>query len=168
MTTWHAETPKGLEEVAGVIHDAWFDIDGVRHDEATQALIVPFAQEWEWGPMLDDPAWRNAPKPELLKTAWRYQEERVPFMRGTLRIAAVESVTLDRGAGDAAMLLGLRYDSAARSVTVEGESGDLGARVHRLDVTADLANEIALYVRRRHGLLWMSDQPLWDSSRLVP
>jgi hypothetical protein len=55
VTTWHAETLHGLEEFAGVIHDAWFDIDDVRHDKATHALIIPFAQEWDYGPTLDDP-----------------------------------------------------------------------------------------------------------------
>ncbi len=140
----------------------------MRHDEATKVLVVPFAQEWEWGPMLDDPAWRDAPKPELLKTTPRSREARVPFMRGTLRIAAADSVTLDRGAGDAAMLLGLRYDSAARNVTVEGVSGDLSARVHRLDVTAELVNEVALYVRRHRRPFGVSDRPLWESSRLLP
>jgi len=167
VTTWHAETPDGLEEVSGVIHDAWFDIDGVRYDETTQVLIIPFAQEGGWGPMLDDPAWRDAPKPELVRTSWRYRDERVPFVRGTLRITAVESVTLDQGAGDAAMLLELLYDSATRRLTVEGVSGDLVARVHRLDVTAELVNEVALYVRRRHGLLGVSDSAEWVSSRLL-
>jgi hypothetical protein len=102
----------------------------------------------------------------LVKTTWRYREERVPFMRGTLRIAAVESVALDRGASDAAMLLGVRYDRDTRYVTVEGASGDLGARVHRLDVTAELVNEVALFVRRRyHRFGGESDEPLWDSPR---
>jgi hypothetical protein len=144
VTTWHAATSDALEEVGAVIHDAWFDIDDVRH-EAMQMLVVPFAQEWEWGPMLDDPAWRKAAKPQFVKTTRRYREERVPFMRGSLRIAAVESVSIDRGAGDAAMLLGVRYDRAARTVTVEGVSGDLAARVDRLDVTAELVNEISIW-----------------------
>jgi hypothetical protein len=165
VTTWHAATSDALREVGGVVGDAWFDIDGVRHDEATQQLVVPFAQDWEWGPMLDDPAWRDAPKPEFVKATWRYREERVPFMRGTLRIAAVGSVSIDRDAGDAAMLLGVRYDDVTHTVTVEGVSGDLAARVDRLEVTVELSNEISIWVQRRHGRFGgVSSKPLWDSS----
>jgi hypothetical protein len=149
VTTWHADTPEALNEVAGVIHDAWFDIDDVRHDAGTQTLIVPFAQEWDWGPMLDDPAWRDAARPQVVTRIGPYRKERVPLMRGVLRIGAVESVAIDEGAGDAAMLEELRYDSAARTVTVEGISGDLRARVHRLDVTAELGSEVSRWVHRR-------------------
>ena len=164
MTTWHAGTAQGLAEIGGVIHDAWFDIDGVRHDEATQMLIVPFAQQGPWGPMLDDPTWRDAPKPTLLKRTWRYREERVPFMRGTLRVGAVESVAIDPDAGDAGMLLGIRFDAGKQTVIVETASGQLAARIHRLDVNADLVNEVARYVRRRYGLLGVSDALLPHSS----
>ena len=73
-------------------------------------------------------------------------------MRGTLRIGAVQSIALDEGAGDAAMLLRIGFDEAAHSVTGEGVSGNLEARVNRLDVTAELVNEIALWVQRRHGM----------------
>jgi hypothetical protein len=146
VTAWRAETTEALVEVAGVIHDAWFDMDGVSHDEATGTLVVSFAQESGWSSMLDDPAWRDAAEPEFVKATWRYREERVPFMRGTLRIAAVESVALDQGAGDPAMLLGIVYDRAAHSITVEGVSGDVKVRVSRLDVTAELVNEVSLWV----------------------
>src|SRR3954467_13664637 len=115
MTSWHADGPEALEAIGGGIHDAGVDIADVHHDEATRALAVPFAQEWGWGPMLDDPDWRHAPKPELLKTTWRYREERVPFMRGTLRIAEIESCTLDPRAGDAAMLTDLRTTQSRAS-----------------------------------------------------
>jgi hypothetical protein len=163
VTTWHAEFADDLAELGGVVHDAWFDIDGVVHDEACQTLVIPFAQEWEWGPMLEDPAWPDAPKPELTRTTWRYREERVPFMRGTLRIADVESVAIDKGARDAAMLLGIRYDSTTRSITVEGVSGNLLVRVQRLHVTVEFLPEVVLYVRRRHGRFGgASDVPLWS------
>src|SRR3954464_794497 len=88
------------------------------------------------------------------------REERVPFMRGTLRIAEIESCTLDPRAGDAATLTDLRYDAIARIVTVEGVSGDVVAQVHRLDVTAELVTEVALWVRRRRGLVGVPENPL--------
>jgi len=59
------------------------------------------------------------------------------------------------------MLTDLRYDAIARIVTVEGVSGDVVAQVHRLDVTAELVTEVALWVRRRHGFVGVSDKPLW-------
>jgi hypothetical protein len=161
VTTWHAESASDLADIAGLIHDAWFDVEDVAHDVETRTLVIPFAQEWDWGPMREDPAWRDAPKPELTKTTWRYREERVPFVRGTLRIADVESVAIDASAGDAAMLLGIRYDTTTDCVTVEGVSGNLSAHVQRLNVSAELRTEIAHYVRRRHGLLGgVSDVPL--------
>ncbi len=89
-------------------------------------------------------------------------------MRRVLRIAAVEAADVDdgAGAGDAAMLIDARYDADTGLVTVEGISGDLKARVQRLDVTAELINEVALMVRRRNGLLGLeSDKPLWDWPR---
>jgi hypothetical protein len=166
VTTWHAESTQDLAEIAGVIHDSWFDIDDVEHHATAQTLVIPFAQEWDGPPLRDDPEWRDAPKPEPTRTTWRYREEHVPFMRGVLRIAAVEAADIDRHAGDAAMLLDTRYDADTRLVTVEGVSGDLRARVQQLDVTAELVNEVALVVRRRRGLLGgASDTPLWDWSR---
>ncbi len=150
MTTWHADSTRALEEIGALIHDAWFDIDDVRHDQEQHALIVPFAQQWD-----ED----DAPTPELIKRTWRYREERVPLMRGTLRIEAVVSVEVDRDAGDAGMLVGLRYDERERKVTMEGISGDLHARVERLEVTAELVKEVAMYVRRRQGLLGESEEP---------
>jgi hypothetical protein len=133
VTTWHAEFVEDLAEVAGAVHDAWFDIDDLVHDVASQTLVIPFAQEWDWGRMREDAAWRDAPKPELTRATWRYREERVPFMRGALRIASVESVAIDERAGDAAMLLGIRYDVTTRAVTVEGVSGNVSAHVQDLD-----------------------------------
>ena len=63
MAMWHAseEEPADLSGVPG---DAWLDIDRVSHDANTRTLTIPFAQEWEGGPMLEDP--RDAPKSGLL------------------------------------------------------------------------------------------------------
>jgi hypothetical protein len=66
MAMCHASTEEELADLSGVLGDAWFDIDRVSHDAKTRTLTIPFAQEWEWGPMLEDPQWRDAPKSGLL------------------------------------------------------------------------------------------------------
>jgi hypothetical protein len=63
VTTWHAESPTDLSEIAGVVHDAWFDIDDVAHGESDRTLVVPFAQDGTWGSMREDPARRRAARP---------------------------------------------------------------------------------------------------------
>jgi len=141
---WKAESTQELEEISSLVHDAYFDIDAVEYDEAAGALLVPFAQA---GP--EDGRARSG-------------DERVPFMRGRLVVSDVEAVDLDRAPGDAAMLVYVRYDAAGGVVTVEGVSGDLVVRVSRLHVTAEVHPEqIALYVRRRHGPMGTSEVPYW-------
>ena len=65
--------------------------------------------------------------------------------------------------GDAGMLVGVSYDQAARRLIVEGVSGSLRASIERLGVTAELhADQVAVYVRRRRGLLGgIRETPLW-------
>ena len=119
-------------------------------------LAVPFAQE---------PECQGAPRTQFVRRTWWYTEERVPFMRGVLRVGHVVAVSWDQDAGDAAMLLGVSYDDSTRRLTVRGVSGDVTAVVERLDVTAELhPDDVALYVRRRrsHLLGAESDVPLWD------
>jgi hypothetical protein len=155
-----------LREAAGLVHDAFFQIEDVEHDQSSETLIIPFAQTWEWGAMLSDPAWRDAPRTEFVRKTWRYREERVPFMRGTLRIAAVQSYRVEEAMGDSGVLLDVRYDSDAGMVVVESVSGELHARVRRLDVAAELRNELALYVRRRRGFLrGESEVPLREDTQ---
>lgn len=163
MTTWTARSTRELREISAVIHDAYFEFDDVSHDPVARELSVPFAQQWDWPPLNSDPAWREAPRPALISKTWRYTEERVPFMRGALRVRAVQSVVLDPEAGDAAMLLGVEYDQTSRRLTIDGVSGNLAAVVERLQVTAELwPDDIALYVRRRRGPVGESETPLWD------
>lgn len=160
MSAWRAQTADALDVISGVIHDALLDIDDVEHDAAAWTLTIPFAQDW--GQAADA---EEVPEAELVAVTWRYREEKVPFMRGLLRIANVRGVELDRGIGDAAMLLGLRYDGDTSRLTIDGVSGDIVATVDRLDVTCELSrDEVAMYVRRRHSRLfgWTSEAPLWD------
>jgi hypothetical protein len=93
-----------------------------------------------------------------VRKTWRYTEERVPFARGVLHVRHVTSFTAEPDAGDAGMLLGVRYDATERRVTIDGVSGDLTALVEQLDIAAELhPSEIALYVLRRHGWLGSSE-----------
>jgi hypothetical protein len=159
VNTWKAQCAADLDEISGVVHDAWFDADELVHDRAAGTLAVPFAQESEW---------QGAPRTQFLRRTWRYTEERVPFMHGVLRVGHVVAVSQDENAGDAAMLLGVRYDESTRRVTVEGVSGSVTAVVERLDVTAELhPDEVALYVRRRRSHIFgaESDVPLWGDRR---
>jgi hypothetical protein len=167
VSTWNAESPEALQEVSGVIHDAYFDAGHVRYDHAARLLSVPFAQEWgDWWPLDEDAERHDAPRPEPVRKTWRYTEERVPFMRGLLRVRHVTSFTADAEAGDAGTLLGVRYDAATRRLTIDGVSGNLAATVENLEVTAELrSDEVALHVARRHGWLGSSSTPLGDRSR---
>ena len=165
MTTWNAESAEALAEISGVIHDAWFDADDVQYDAAAQTLCVPFAQEWDWPPLNEGPEWQKAPRPEFLRKTWRFTEERVPFMRGVLRVRHVTSFSADAGVGDAGMLLDVEHDPHAGKLTIHGVSGDLAALIVRIDVTAELRpDEVALYVSRRRGRLGSSHTPLWGWS----
>jgi len=48
VPTWIAQRVADLDEISGVIHDAWFDVDEVVHDRAAGTLTVPFAQDpWQ-------------------------------------------------------------------------------------------------------------------------
>ena len=163
MTEWNARSAADLAGISSLLHDAYFDFDDVAHDAVARVLSVPFAQERAGLPVDDDPAWRDAPRVDVVRKTWRYTEQRVPFVRGVLRVRQVESVALDAEAGDAATLLGLDYDETSRRLKVEGVSGDLIAVVARIDLTAELRpDEVALYVRRRRGRLGASDVPLFD------
>jgi hypothetical protein len=63
------------------------------------------------------------------------------------------------------MLGDARFDAATRYVAVDGVSRELRARVERLEVTAELATEVGLFLRRRHARLGgTSDQPPWDAA----
>jgi hypothetical protein len=160
---WKAESPQELGEISRLVHDAYFDFDDVIYDAAAEFLTVPFLQEWEWPPLDQDPDWQDAPRTEVLGKTWRYTEQRVPFMRGSLHVMHVESVSLDSASGDAAMLRAICYDTTAGQLTIEGVSGDLTARVTRLQITAELRpDEIGLRVRRRVGFVGTSDTPLWN------
>jgi hypothetical protein len=165
VALWKAESGEALEEISGVIHDAYFDADAVEYEASAQTLRVPFAQGWD-GLLLDkEPEWQQAPQPEVLRRTWRYTEERVPFMRGVIYVRHVESFVADAGAGDAGMLLGIDYDADTRKLRIGGVSGDLVALVGRIDVTAELrSDEFALYVSRRCGRLGVSERPLWGRS----
>ena len=162
MTVWNARTTDELDLVAGPLGDAYFDIDELEHDEGAGVLTIPFAQEGGWGPLLEDPAWRDAPRAETVRVTWRFREERVPLMRGVLTVRNVEAVAIDDGAGDAGMLLNLSYDEGTRTLTVEGVSGNLKAVVESLDITSELRpDEVALYIRRRHSVFgWSSERRL--------
>lgn len=163
MTTYRADSPAGLREISGVVHDAWFDFDDVRYDSAERTLVVPFAQEWP-ASLRDDPEWRDAPEPEVVRTTRRFREERVPFMAGMLQIGEAEAVELDPNSGDSGAVNLVRYSGRRRTVVVDCVSGDLQARVSRIDVTAEIVNEVALYVRRRTGLLGAcSENPIWET-----
>ena len=48
-------------------------------------------------------------------------------------------------------MVSVRYDAVRRYLTVEGVSGDIRARVERLEVTAELVNDVAVIVLRRDG-----------------
>ena len=162
MSRWEATSTKQLEEISGLIHDSYFDLDDVEYDAAAGTLSVAFAQSQDWSPLSLDPAWHDAPQTEVLAKTRGYTEERVPFVRGLLVVTQVVSATLDSAAGEAAMLLGIGYEEAVRELTIEGVSGNLVARVKRLHVVAELQpNEIALYVRRRRGRIGESEVPLW-------
>ena len=151
VRSWRAVAPEGLPEVSSVVHDAYFDADSVEYDRGRRVLSVPFAQEW-WEPAEDDP------RPELVRKTWRYREERVPFVHGVLHVRHVTSFTAEPDAGDAGMLLGVRYDANERRVTIDGVSGDLTALVDELDVAAELhPGEVARYVLRRYGRLGSSE-----------
>ena len=118
-----------------------------------------FAQEWG---LVED---AETPEAELVAVTWRYREEKVPFMRGLLRIAEIRDVELGRDIGDAASLLGLRFDDRTSRLTIDGVSGAFVVTVDVLDVTCELSRDVvALYVRRRHGRLLggISEVPLWD------
>ena len=161
MSVWQAKSAGDLNEISGVIHDAWFDIDDVAYDQAAGSLCIAFAQDWKQLP--EAQARGDAPAAQLVRRTWRYTEEHVPFARGDLRIEHVVAVRTDEAMGDAGMLLGVSYDQSARRLIVEGVSGSLMASIKRLGVTAELhADQVAVYVRRRRGLLGgISDVPLW-------
>jgi hypothetical protein len=163
VTTWAAESIEALEELSGVIHDAYFDADDVRYDGAARVLRVPFAQEW---PAINEREGRSGgQQPKSVPRSWRRKEKRVPFMRGLVSVAHVDSFAPDESAGDAGILLGISYDADARRLTIEGVSGVLAALVERIDVTVELReDEVALYVVRRRGLLGGSEKPLWTEN----
>jgi hypothetical protein len=164
MPTWTAESVPELDEISGVVHDAWFDVDEVVRDRAAGTVTVPFAQDP--GQFDADEQCRDDPRPQLLRRTWRYTEERVPFIRGVLRVGHVVALSEDDEFGDAAMLLGTSYDEATRRVTVRAASGNVTAVVERLGVTVEIhPHEVALYVRRRRSRLSgaESDVPLWDA-----
>lgn len=164
MPTWTAERVAELEEISGIVHDAWFEVDEVVDDRVDGTLTIAFAQE-PWQLDADEQS-RDAPQPEFLRRTWRYEEQRVPFIRGVLRVRYVVAISADEGFGDAAMLLGTSYDEATQRLTVQGVSGNLTAVVERLGVTVEiLPDEVALYIRRRRSRLTgaESDVPLWNA-----
>ena len=165
VSSWRAESAQDLAQAGGVIADSWFDVNDVVHDEDTRTLTLRFAQDWDWSPIRDEAEWADAPRPEPIRRTWRYREEHVSFMRGTLHIGTVDAVDTDPTFGDSAMLLRVDYDDDddAGILTVRSVSGNLNARVERVDVSIELVNDVALLVRRRHGFFGgISEMPLWD------
>jgi hypothetical protein len=161
LRSWHAQSPEALRDVSAVIHDAYLDVDEVHYDQAGRCIRIPFAQDWGRLVNDDEPA-QAGPRAELTRRTWRYVETRVPFVRGVLCVRHVSSFAADANAGDASMLLGIRYDAGAGRVTIDGASGDLTALVDQLDVAAEVRpEEIAAHVLRRHGRIGSSETPLW-------
>lgn len=152
VTTWAATSGEALEKISGLVGDARFDADRAVHNEESGVLSLPFAQEWEWSPLTEDPEWENAPRAEIVRRTWRYRDERVPFMRGMLVVRHVEVFINDPKASDAGILTGIIYDPVNRRLTLSGASGDLIAVVSALDVAAELRpDDVALTVLRRCG-----------------
>lgn len=163
MSEWSATTEAELVEISGVIHDSWFDSEMTAYDEAAKTVTVEFGQTWEWSPLQSAPEWHGAPATEVVRQTWRYTEERVPFMRGVLRIHHVLSLSSEPEWGDARMLSTVTYDETSGCVDVVGVSGNLTAVVSALQVTTELMpQEVAFFVRRRRGLFGgASEKPLW-------
>jgi hypothetical protein len=165
MSTWHAQTAGELDAICGVIHDAWFDVADVDHDRNARTLTIPFAQDWRQVAADDTLEYRDAPSPDLIAVTWRHREEKVPFMRGLLRICHVRDVEQDGAIGDAGMLLRLEHDDPTSRLTVHGVSGSVVASIDRLEVACELSRDVvALFVRRRHSrfLGTSSETPLWN------
>jgi hypothetical protein len=59
--------------------------------------MIPFAQEWEWSPLIASLEWQDAPRTTIVRRTWRYTEKRVPFMRGELRVRGARAVSQDEG-----------------------------------------------------------------------
>jgi len=126
VSIWKAKAVRDLDDISGVLHDAWFDIDDVAYDQAAGSVCIAFAQDWEQLSEAEGQG-RDAPAAQFVRRTWRYTEERVPFARGDLRIEHVVAVRTDEAMGDAGMLVGVTYDQAARRLIVNGVSGSLTA-----------------------------------------
>ena len=129
-----------LAAITALIHDAYFDPDGIALDEDAGRLSIPFQQE--------EQGYEGEPPWELLHSTWLYDEHRVPFYAGTLTVHDVSGVHLPRGFGAMPMLVEIGYDAGRGRVRIDAYD-PLDAAVERLHVSAELTAEVALNVRRR-------------------
>jgi hypothetical protein len=103
---------------------------------------VPFAQEAG--------GWEEMPQMEFVRGSWRYDEYRVPFMRGTLTIHEAVDIQAQDGWGDMGMLVGVGFDETTMRVKLESAS-TLQVTVSDLRVEAHVTDEVVGHVRRRRG-----------------
>jgi hypothetical protein len=154
-----ATTPEELEEVAGCVHDAYFEHEQVVFDEAACTVTVPFVQEGgEW---LELPH-ASLPEPEVLRKTWRYKEYRVPFLRCEVVVHSARSVHLGPKDTfpDPGMLDYIEYDSAGAQVLIRAVTGpEISVQVDSLQLEMVITDAVALNVRRRRGWVGVSDTP---------
>jgi len=140
-----ARAPEELPEVSGVLHDAYVDPEALTHHEDRGEVQLPFAQEAGW--------MRDLPQKELVRQTWRVREYRVPILKGLLTIRHVLDLEAPEGWGDMSMLLGLDHDAARGQLVLHAGLDPVRLTVERVDVTAEVTDERAFYVRRRVGRL---------------
>jgi hypothetical protein len=140
MRRLSATTAEELGEIASAIRDAYLEAEDLEYDEHAERIVVRFAQEA--GPRED------LPQKQVVRRPWLFTEYHVPFMRGTLTINHVTDLDAPEGWDDMGMLVGVDFDAERSRVSLYSND-PLRATVERLSVTAEVAGDVAFYVRRR-------------------
>jgi hypothetical protein len=158
-----ADTPERLDEISGLVNDAYADPKFVVFDQARHEVRFPCAQEID--------TWRELPEASLPRTkvwkrpGWPFVRMLIPFFQIDLTIRNARSMRLgpeDRLA-DPWSLNEFLYDRRARRLVLDPTVGpDLAIEVEGIDVEGAITDHVALMVERRTGLFGESDVPHGD------
>jgi hypothetical protein len=157
----------GIDEVSGVMNDAYGDRELLSFDEPRGVLTFPVAQEID--------TWMDVPgAPRTRARKRRYlpgMSLSIPFMQVNVVIRSAMSFRLGpENVDDPWILDEVAYDPTERRLAFEPVIGPrLTVKVQELSMEAAVTDHLAVTVRRRVGLLGAeSDSPDGETRFLWP
>jgi hypothetical protein len=162
-----AHRPGDLNELSGLVHDAYADSDLLTFDQTGREVRFPFAQEIDtWVDLTGLPvrtAVRKRPR-------WPFERLTIPFFQVNLTIRHVASMSFgpEDLRADPWSLNEFGYEETSGRLVLDPVIGpELAVNVDRLEVEAEITDHVAITVGRRFLLIGESDTPL-DALRLRP